>query len=442
MNWTDWSFTYQNPRSKARLSRDSIGAVLFAKLKEKHMGATQAAQKSDIPAHVPPELVRPIGLTEGPEFLAAPHAFMASLHDTHPPIFFSPSQHAPAAWMLTNYDDAYFVLRHPELFTTHGATPFPRDPDNHFYIIPLEIDPPDHRKYRAILDPMFSPQAVARLEESIRKLANQLIDPFVDKGECEFAKDFGRPLPVGVFLDLMGLPREMMDTFVRWAMGLLHAQDRKIAESVMREVTVYLQTVIKEKAQHPDNGAVSAIVHGKPDGKPMTGPEIFGFVFFLFIAGLDTVFATLNNVFLWLAENPDRRQEIIENPANINGSVEELLRVFSVTFSGRTLTQDYELHGIKMKKGDKVTSILPAANYDPTVFEKPREVNFHRSRKPILAFAGGVHSCMGAHLARLEMRVSISEFLRRIPNFQVKKGTKIEYWPGGVVGPKIVPLTW
>ena len=183
-------------------------------------------------------------------------------------------------------------------------------------------------------------------------------------------------------------------------------------------------------------------MHARPDGKPLPGQEIFGFVFFLFIAGLDTVFATLNNVFLWLAQNPERRREIIDNPDNINATVEELLRVFSVTFSGRTLTQDHEMHGVKMLKGDRVTSILPAANYDPSVFENPKVVNFRRVRKPNLAFAGGVHSCMGAHLARMEVKVSITEFLRRIPNFEVKPGAKIEYWPGGVVGPKALPLRW
>jgi cytochrome P450 len=403
---------------------------------------TPATSPFAIPPHVPAELVRSIGLTDGPEFLAAPHTFMADLHNTQPRIFYNTSQHMPGSWLLTNYEDAYFVLRHPEIFTTAGATPFPRDPNNYFYFIPLEIDPPDHRKYRAILDPTFSPKAIAKLEGYIRDLTNQLIDGFIDKGECEFTRDFGRPLPVSVFLDLMGLPQNMLDTFVGWAMGLLHAQDRKIAETSMRECCAYLATVIKDKQQNPDDRVISSIVHGQPGGVPMTGPDIFGFTFFLFIAGLDTVFATLNNVFLWLAENPARRQEIIDNPDNINAVVEELLRVYSVTFSGRTLTQDYELQGVKMKKGDKITSILPTANYDPAVFENPTEVNFNRPRKPILAFAGGVHSCMGAHLARLEVKICISEFLRRIPNFKVKDGCKIEYWPGGVVGPKLVPLVW
>ena len=396
-----------------------------------------------IPAHVPPELVYDARITEGAEFLAAPHKFMAELHQKAPPIFFNPgSPHSPQAWQLLKWEDAFFVLRHPEYFSTAGTGPFPRDPDDYWKIIPLEIEPPEHRKYRLLVDPLISPRAVAEMEISIRRLTNDLIDKFIDTGECEFAKDLGRPLPVGVFLDIMGLPRDMMDTFVRWAMGLLHAQDKQIAGQSMAEVTEYLQSVIREKAANPDGGAVSAIVNGRPGGEEMSPKEIFGYVFFLFIAGLDTVFATLNNIFVWLAENPDRRAEFIANPDNFDNAVEELLRVFSVTFSGRTLLQDYELRGVQMKKGDKVTSILPACNYDPEVFPEPRKVDFHRPRKPILAFAGGAHMCMGAHLARMEIKICLQEFLRRIPDFTLKPGATIEYWPGGVVGPKSVPLVW
>jgi cytochrome P450 len=396
-----------------------------------------------IPSHVPPELVYRAEITDGAEFLAAPHRFMAELHGKAPPIFFDPgSDHRPPAWQLLKYDDAFFVLRHPEYFTAAGIGPFPRDPDDYWKIIPLEVDPPDHRKYRALVDPIVSPKAVAELEGSIRRLANELIDQFIDKGECEFAKDFGRPLPVGVFLDIMGLPRHMMDTFVRWAMGLLHAQDRQIAQQCMNEVTAYLGEVIREKAMNPDGLAVSAIVNGRPGGEQMSPKETFGFVFFLFIAGLDTVFATLNNIFVWLAQNPERRHEVANASDNMANVVEELLRVFSVTFSGRTLTQDFELRGVKMKTGDKVTSILPACNYDPDIFPNPTTIDFSRPRKPILAFAGGVHSCMGAHLARTEVKICLQEFLRRIPDFRLKPGTEIEYWPGGVVGPKAVPLVW
>jgi cytochrome P450 len=403
------------------------------------MGAHLAPQQA-VPAHVPPELVRPIALVEGPEFLTAPHAFMAAMHETHPPIFFSPNQGVPS-WILTKHEDCYFVLRHPEIFD-HGGAPFPRDPDNWFRLLPVELQGPEHRKHRAIVDPMVSPRAVLQLQDKIRKLANDLIDRFIDKGECEFTEEFGRPLPVSVFLDLMGLPQDMRDTFVGWAMGMLHAQDLEIAQRCMTETCAYLEQVIREKTEKPDEGLISTIVHGRVDGKPLNDRDIFGFVFFLFIGGLDTVFATLNHIWLWLAQNPARRHEIRENPSNMDAVVEELLRVFTVTFSGRRLTRDYELRGVKLKKGDMVVCLLPAANYDPEIFPNPNEVNFNRQRKPVLAFSGGAHMCMGAHLARLEIKIAVAEFLRRIPDFKVKDGYVAEYWPGGVIGPKTLPLTW
>ena len=399
------------------------------------------AGRDNIPAHVPRELVRSIGLTFGPEFLAAPHDYMARLHETMPPIYYDANDYGNA-WHLLKYEHAMFMLRHPDIFSNEGATPFPRDPDDYFYFIPIEIDPPHHRKYRAILEPLFSPKGVLALEGKIRDMANDLIDQIIDKGECEYTTDFGRPLPVSVFLDLMGLPQEKRDTFVKWAVDLLHSNDRAIMAESMRLISAYLKEVIAEKTKNPDDHVISRIVHATVDGRPMSPPEIFGFVVFLFIGGLDTVFATLNNIWLWLARNPERRQEMINDPANINAQVEELLRAWSVTFSGRVLAQDYEMGGVKMKKGDRVTAILPACNFDPEIFPNPTVVDFHRPRKPILAFTVGVHSCMGAHLARLEIKVALQEWLRRIPDFSLKPGTRIEYRPGGVVGPEYVPLVW
>lgn len=395
-----------------------------------------------IPDHVPASLVRAVQIAEGADFLAAPHAYMAKLHETCPPIFYRTSPSFGGCWTLIKHEDALFVLRHPEFFSTRGATPFPRDPANPFKFIPLEVDPPHHRKYRNILDPLFSPMGVAKLEEKIRRRANELIDALVDKRECEFTTAFGRPLPVSIFLDLMGLPQNMTDTFVTWAVDLLHSGDRGIMAETMKSITAYLKEQIENKKANPDEGVISRIVHAQPDGQPMTDQESFGFVIFLFIGGLDTVFATLNNMWLWLAQNPERRREIIARPQDINAIVEELLRVWSVTFSGRTVEQDIEVRGVQMKVGDKVNVILPACNFDPDVFPDPTRIDFDRPRKTILAFTVGVHSCMGAHLARLEIKVALQEWLRRIPDFSVKPGAKIEYRPGGVVGPHHLPLVW
>ena len=397
--------------------------------------------RDQIPDHVPSELVFETGITYGPEFLADPHKFMAEMHGNYPPVFYNVGMFGNM-WSVTKHEDALFVLRHAELFSNEDATPFPRDPAEWFYFIPIEIDPPDHRKYRNIVDPIVSPQGVLKLEERIRALANELIDEFIDKGECTFDEAFGRPLPVLVFLDLMGLPRAMCDTFVSWAMALLHSNDRQIMGDTLKTIGDYLKTAIAGKQANPDDGLVSRIVHAEIDGKPISEREAFGFVTFLFIAGLDTVFATLNLIWVWLANNPERCQEIIDNPDKINAVVEELLRVHSVTFSGRTVAQDVTLRGIQLKKGDKITSILPACNFDPEVFPNPTVVDFNRPKKIILAFTVGVHSCMGAHLARLEVKIALQEWLRRIPDFKLKPGAEMVYRPGGVIGPESVPLVW
>ncbi len=402
----------------------------------------QAQGGFEVPSHVPAELVRSLGIIEGPEFLAAPHRFLANLHKTQPPVFYDVSPQMGGQWQLIKHADAFSMLRNPQLFTNEGATPFPRDPAYPFKFIPIEIEPPEHRKYRRILDPIFSPQGVLKLDGYIRKRANDLIDRFIDKRACEFATDFGRPLPVTIFLDLMALPQEKRDTFVQWAVDLLHSQDRATMAGAMKSITEYLRGVIAERTRKRDDGVISRIIHAEIDGRPMSEIEAFGFVVFLFIGGLDTVYATLNNIWLWLARNPQRRKEIIARPSDIMAIVEELLRVWSVTFSGRTAVQDTEIRGVKIKNGDKVVALLPACNYDPDVFPNPTETDFGRTRKPVCAFGVGVHSCMGAHLARLEIKVALQEWLRRIPDFSVKPGAEIVYRPGGVIGPKSVPLVW
>lgn len=403
--------------------------------------ATQAREKFQIPDHVPPELVLNVGITESPEFLADPYGLFKSLQETHPPIFYSVGSHG-GSWHFLKHADAFRMLRDAEYFSNEGGTPFPRDPDDPFKFIPVEIDPPDHRKYRAILDPVFSPQGIQSLDATIRKLSNDLIDEVIDEGRCEFTTAYGRPLPVSIFLDLMGLPQSMRDTFVEWAIGLLHSTTYEGMAAAFGEITGYLKQAIAEKTVNPDDRVISRIIQGEIDGRRMDDKEIFGFVTFLFIAGLDTVFATMNNMWLWLAENPDRRHEIIARPNDMNAITEELLRMWGVTFSGRTVRKDLELRGVQLKAGDKVMSVLPSCNFDAEVWPNPAQVDFDRARKPILSFAGGVHSCMGAHLARLEIRIGLEEWLKRIPDFSVKPGTIIEYRPGGVVGPEYLPLEW
>ena len=395
-----------------------------------------------IPDHVPQELVHDIGFLIGPEFLADPFEYFASLHEKLPGLFYMKSPMMGNAWMTIKHDLAFKMLRNADQVTTESTTIFPRDPDDWFNLIPQELDPPQHRKFRNILDPYLSPRAVVKLEQDMRDLANGLIDDVIDKGECDFAIDFARPLPVTIFLTIMGLPLSMTDQFVKWVVALIQFAERHRAVEIMGEIREYLSTVIEEKRANPDDKLISRVVHGEVDGRALTDAEIYGFVFFLFIAGIDTVYASLNNTWVWLARNPDRVKEMIGDPDNIDAQVEELLRMFAPTFSGRLVTQDFELDGVQLKQGDRLQSMLPACNYDPDVWENPREVRFDRPRKPILTFTGGIHACMGSHLARLEFKVALQEWLRRIPEFRIKDGEKITYSPSGVIGPDSVPLVW
>jgi cytochrome P450 len=398
--------------------------------------------KPEVPDHVPPELVRSVELVTGKEFLADPYGFVSRMHDTLPRLFYNVGSMVGDGWTTISQPLAFKALRDGDHFGVPPLFIFPRDEDNWFRMIPLEIASPDHRKFRNILDPMLSPRGVLALEDDIRALANQLIDGFVDKGECEFTKEFARPLPVMVFLNFMGLPLDKLDQFVKWVVALIQFAEFDRAKEIMEEIEAYLTTVIEEKRATPDDKAISRIVHATFDGEPMTERDVMGFTFFLFIAGIDTVYAALNNSWLWMARHPERVKELVADPANRDLQTEELLRAFAPTFSGRYLTKDFELDGVLLKKGDRFTSFLPACNYDPEVWDNPREIDFKRVKKPILTFTGGIHSCMGGHLARLEFRIGLNEWLKRIPKFSLKPGAQITYAPGGVVGPESVPLVW
>ena len=395
-----------------------------------------------VPGHVPAELVRNIGLIVSEQYLADPFRYLAGLHSDHPPIFYDTSSSMGPCWMIIKHDLAFRALRDTEHFIIDHAEAFPRDPDKYFKLIPLESHPPDHRKYRLILDSLLSPKGVLKLEHDIRLLANQLIDRFIAKGECEFTADFARRLPVSVFLNLMGLPLSMLDQFVTWVVSLIQLPDPAHAKQVMADIENYLLSVIADKRACPDDGAISQIAHARIDGEALPERDVLGYAFFLFVAGIDTVYSSFNSIWAWMARNPDRVREMSADSENINNQVEELYRAFGSSFSGRTVSKDLKLGGVTMKAGDRLMGFIPACNYDPDIYPDSSEIRFDRPRKPLLTFGGGIHSCMGAHLARLELKVALQEWFRRIPEFTIKSGAEITYVPNAVVGPIKVPLVW
>lgn len=339
-----------------------------------------------------------------------------------------------AVVLISRYDDVCWALRHPEHFTSAG---------NHLGLgeqplIPLEVDPPRHTTYRRLLNPQFVPREIEKLEPEVRHAVRELIDAFAARGRCDFHEELATPLPSGIFLALVGLPTEDLPRFLQWrddtirpavARGDLEGAQRMRAQTA-REISDYFREAIAARRLAPDQSLLSRIVHSSIDGQPMTEAELLGICHLLLLGGLDTVTAALDCMVEFLATHPDHRRQIVDDPSCIGGAVEELLRWLSpVMVVPRSIAQDLEMRGVELKAGDAVTLVIGAANDDEGEFGEP-EVDFERQPKRHLAFGGGNHLCLGAHLARLELRVALEELHRRIPEYRIPDGVEIHFSPG------------
>ncbi|MGE0386230.1 MAG: cytochrome P450 [Gammaproteobacteria bacterium] len=398
----------------------------------------------EIPAHVPPELVLEPNYEEQND-LTDPFSTTAHVYQEMPPIFYTPRPRPglfDGAWVVTRYEDIRNVYQNAELYSTQGAAGFNRLVGETFPMIPLGIDPPEHAKYRNMLNPFFSPKAIDELEGSIRATINELIDGFADKGACDAAYDFGRLYPVRVFLNLMGFPQSMLEQFLQWEYALLHSggNPERIKWGIGSAIA-WLRGFVEETRRNPGKSLTSYIVTAKIDGRPLTQDEIMGTVTFLWIGGLDTVAATTALMFRRLALEPALQQQLRDRPELVPGAIEEFMRMQPLVNSNRLVIRDHEIRGVKIKKGDYIQCYNSAGNFDPLEFPNPRETHFDREPNRHFTLAGGPHRCLGSHLARREMRIALGEFLRRVPPFRLAPGADRKAFPGLIAAPR-VPVTW
>ena len=263
-----------------------------------------------------------------------------------------------------------------------------------------------------------------------------------DKGtnECEFVKEFAVPLPSELFCRLAGLPVDRAAELVHLNETLLKAPTPEERFEAVETVGGILNNVITKFREQPEDNILSKIVHSEVDGDPFTDEEIMGFAMLLFQGGLDTVMSALGNIFAYLGSNPDKRDELVKNPDLIPSAIEELLRVFAVIQTRRHATQDTEVDGVLIKKGEALGLLFPAANFNDEVFENADAIDFNREGAGVhFTFGAGPHRCVGSHLARRELRIAVEEFLKAFPNFHVKAGAKIPATLG-TFGKVSVPL--
>jgi cytochrome P450 len=389
-----------------------------------------------IPAHVPRELVREFDFRTG--LGSYPHAAVAALH-SGPRVFYSPVHHnaipGPGTWVLTRAADIRAALQDAATFSSAV-----RRSNSALSLIPLELDPPEHPKFRALMNPLFSPARMKQLEAKVRELARKLAAQCAAKTECDFVEDFAKPFPVGIFLDLMGLPADNMARFLEWEALII--RDKQTRTAAIQQVSLYLQELITARRRNPTDDLISFAVNARVDDRPLTDSEVMGICVLLFMAGLDTVTSSFAFHFRHLAEHEADQESLRRDPGLIPSAVEELFRAYAVVNTNRYATRDTEFAGVLIKKGDNVTCSTILASRDPHEFDRPNEVIFTRSPNPHNAFSFGPHRCIGSHLARREISAGIEEWLRVIPRFRVTPGATIRAFGGGVFSLESLPLTW
>jgi cytochrome P450 len=279
-------------------------------------------------------------------------------------------------------------------------------------------------------------------------LVNQIIDTFAESGKCEFHEDFATPLPSALFLRLMGLPQSDLATLLEWRDETIRPdtddleEAQRIRDGVGHKITEYFVTKLEEKRATPDDGLLSRIAVGQVDGRPLTQDEMLGTCHLLMLAGLDTVTATLDCMIAYLANHPDERKRLAEDTTLTDGTVEELLRHETpVTMVARILKEDATIGGVDVKAGDGCAVLIGAANGDEGEFDDAHVVDIERAANRHLAFGAGPHRCLGSHFARLELRVALEEFHRRIPDYRIADDTEIHYSPA-IRQINNLPLVW
>jgi cytochrome P450 len=333
--------------------------------------------------------------------------------------------------------DLYFDTEH---FSNKDFAPFAGLIGETWGNVPAETDPPMHGLYRAFVNPIFTPKAMAKLEVNIRRTAIEYIETFKAKGECEFMTDFAFEFPIKVFLELMGLPLDRTKEFLEWEMGLLHNHDMgKIADAT-RAVVGYLRGEIADRRKNPTDDLITYGVQAEIDGRPLTEDEVLGFAFNLFIGGLDTVSTHIGLQFRHLATHVEDQKTLRENPAMIPDAIEEMMRAYAAVTTFRTCKKEIDFKGVKMMPGDKIAMSTTIVGRDPQEYERPNEVILDRRPKHV-TFAFGPHLCVGMHLARREMRIAMEEVLRLIPEFHVKPGHALLSHMG-MIQPVDLPLVW
>jgi cytochrome P450 family 142 subfamily A polypeptide 1 len=353
-------------------------------------------------------------------------------------------------WGISRYDDIMEVSRSPELFCSGKSSRPERDS-----WIPsmINLDDPLHKRRRNLVNKGFTPRRVADHEPMLRRLAKQLVDGISERGECDFVRDVARWIPMVVIGDMLGVAPEDRETLLRWSDELLgggeiaeltdEAEIRARQGAVAMEYWAYARKVIADRRQHPRDDLMSILVHAELDGDRLGEDEILQESLLILIGGDETTRHVMTGGLLELIRNPDEKRKLIRDPRKIVGAVEEMLRwVSPIQNMNRTLVRDTVLRGQRLREGDRLLLLYPSGNRDASEFPDPDRFDIEREPNRHVAFGGfGTHHCLGATLARLELRVLFEELLPRLPDIELATSDPLPVRPSSfIVGLEAMPV--
>ncbi len=360
-------------------------------------------------------------------FILDPFPVYDTLRDQCPVMH---SQHYGGFWLLTRYDDVRQATTDWRTYTSSvvGVTAIPVITPRTEPQLPIEIDPPLHSRYRALVNPVFSSARIEALRPRITAIVNELIDGLLANGGGDLVADYATPLSIRSLIEFTGLPGEDADQWYWWIRRMFNPHDPADVAAASAELGVYIDALIAERHRQPTDDFISLLIASEFDGHRLTDHELHAFMTLLIGAGFETTADSLSVTLHYLAEHSEERERLIAEPALIPTAVEEFFRYATpIQLLARNTTRDVELHGRVIPAGDVVGLGFMAANHDAHAFAEPERCILDRTPNRHLTFGAGPHLCIGAPVARLEMAVTLQEFLRRLPSYRLTPGQSIEW---------------
>lgn len=383
-----------------------------------------------------------------PQYLLDPFPTINEIRESGCPI--AHTERWGGSWMPTRYADIVAIAQEHDVFTSRQilvtGPPDGQVPEGAYAGVaapPISSDPPEHHWHRRLILPFFAPQAVAKYEPITRALCHELIDKFIDKGEADSAADYAQQIPVRVIATMLGVPTDMSDTFTGWVRGVLESglMDQEVRLANRLNILSFFHEQVADRQQNPrENDLITTLLHSEVDGQRVPVEYVMGVCNLMLVAGVDTTWSSIGASLWHLAQHPEHRQQLRDNPDLWPAAVEELLRAYAPVTMARIVDRDIEFQGCPMKAGDRVLMSFPAANRDPEQFANPDVVDFEREHNRHVAFGAGIHRCAGSNLARLELRVALQVFLERIPEFELVNPSAVTWAGGQVRGTRIAKV--